>query len=72
VNITGHSLNVRQGSCQAMGSWRNSHSGAEERRTTRQISGGMGMVWFSRGFWGGRLDFWALTKVLRNPLCNVL
>ncbi len=55
-----------------MGSWWNFHSGAEERRTTRQISRGMGMVWFSRVFWGGRLDFWALTKVLKNPLRSVL
>jgi hypothetical protein len=23
----------------------------------------MGMFWFARGFWGGRLDFWALIEV---------
>ncbi len=72
MDITGHLLNVRQESCQAMGSRRDSCYGAEERRTTRQISGGMGMVWFSRGFGGGRFDFGALTEVLRNLLRNVL
>ncbi len=40
VDITRHWLNVKQGSCQAMGNWWNSRCGAKERRIVRQISGG--------------------------------
>jgi hypothetical protein len=65
-----------------MGRRWNSHCGIEERRITRQISGGWGWGWiFSRGFLGGmikrieergnRLNFWAPTKVLKNPPSNV-
>jgi hypothetical protein len=63
-----------------MGSWQNSHCGVEEIKTARQINGGWGWI-FSEGFWGGmikrreekgsRLNFWAPTKVQKNPLCNV-
>jgi hypothetical protein len=35
VDITRHWLNVWQESCQAMGSQRNFHCGAKERRTRR-------------------------------------
>jgi len=53
-----------------MGSQQNSRYRAEERRT-RQISGGGGGI--KRGEERGRrLDFGAVTKVLRNLLWNVL
>ncbi len=41
----------------------NFHCGAEEKITTRQISGEWGMDFFLEVFREGRLDFQALTKV---------
>ncbi len=41
---------------------------SEEKRTRRQISGG----WRGEKKGGKRLDFWAIAKVLNNPLHYVL
>jgi len=46
VNIIGHWLNVKQRSCQAMGSRWNSHCGTEERIIAKQISGESGCIGF--------------------------
>ncbi len=55
MDIIRHWLNVKQGSCQAMGNQWNSHCGVEESRTIRQINGGWGWI-FSRGFLGGMIE----------------
>ncbi len=52
MDITGHELNVRQGSCQAMWSQWIFCCGADERRTRRQISGGSGHEYV----FGGRIE----------------
>jgi hypothetical protein len=82
MDIIGHWLNVRQRNCLAMGSRWNFQCGVEERKIVRKISGGMGNGFLGKGgFWvrierreerGCRLNFWAITKVLKNPLHNVL
>jgi hypothetical protein len=40
MDITGHWLNVRQRSCQAMGNQWNSYCGAKKISTSMQINGG--------------------------------
>jgi hypothetical protein len=80
VDITRHWLNVKQRSCQVMGSWWNFCRGIEERQTIRQMSGGWGWI-FLVSFWGGlierkdergsRLNFWAPKEILRSSLRNV-
>ncbi len=72
MDIIGHWLNVRQGSYQVMGSWRNSHCGAKERRTTKQINDEGNGYKYIEVFREGRLEFWALTEVQKNPLHNLL
>ncbi len=48
MDNTGHWLNVRHGSYQAMKSQRNSRGIVKERRTTKQISGKGGCLFFNR------------------------
>jgi hypothetical protein len=72
MDIIRHWLNVKQGSCQVMGSRWNFDYGAKERTTIRQINGGGGWIGWQEVFRRGRLDFWALIEVQRDPLCNVL
>jgi hypothetical protein len=52
MDITGHWLNVKQGSYQVMGSQQNSCCGAEERKTTKvdKWGRGDGLVLGGRGF----------------------
>jgi hypothetical protein len=46
--FTRHWVNVWQGSCQAMGGWRNSHYGTKGRKIAKQISGkGGGLCFFN-------------------------
>jgi len=70
MDIIGQWLNVKQGNCQVMGSQWNFRYGT--KKITRQINGGGGWIGWQEVFRRERLDFWALTEVQRDPLCNVL
>ncbi len=72
MDIIGHWLNVSRGSYQVMGSRRNSHCGAKERRTTKQISDEENGYKCIEVFREGRLEFWALTEIQKNLLHNLL
>jgi hypothetical protein len=52
MDITRRWLNVKQESCQTMGSWQNSYCGVEKKKTTKvdKWGRGDGLVLGGRGF----------------------